>query len=392
VAVANGQVNLSPTTPTTGDQFATTVGARFGITDKTSLQVTETLRWSGENATAIGIKSQITDTASLYMEERLLQRDSRIAGTTVVGGENKAGKNTRYYAEYQLDAGVEGKRNRAVLGAGHRFHVAKGMHLDVSYERSQTFGDAQGGESSRDAVSVGFEYLKEKWLKAGGRYELRLDDGDERVGGQDRVQVLTANLVDWTLTRDLSFLAKLNYSLTENRTLSMTEAEMMELSAGVAYRPQGFNWVNVLAKYTKFIEQRPVNLTDGISERVHSDIFTVLPIFDLPKGFQVVEKLAFKREREFFFDLPPAFSDTFLWVNRVNYHLTGWADVSGEYRLLTNLAAGDTEHGFLVEASIILKKHMRFAVGYNFTRFTDDELVRNRIDNRGVFFRIVGMY
>ncbi len=35
---------------------------------------------------------------------------------------------------------------------------------------------------------------------------------------------------------------------------------------------------------------------------------------------------------------------------------------------------------------------MRFGVGYNFTRFTDDELVRNRVDNRGVFVRVVGMY
>ena len=58
----------------------------------------------------------------------------------------------------------------------------------------------------------------------------------------------------------------------------------------------------------------------------------------------------------------------------------------------TNLASGDTEHGFLFEASLILQKYLRLGLGYNFTRFSDDELVRNRIDNRGVFFRVVGMY
>ena len=126
--------------------------------------------------------------------------------------------------------------------------------------------------------------------------------------------------------------------------------------------------------------------------RTSSDIFAIIPIFDLPKGFQIVEKVAYKREREYFVDLPPGLSDTFLWVNRLNYHLTNWVDVSGEYRFLTNLASGDSEHGFLFEASVILQKYLRLGLGYNFTRFSDDELVRNRIDNRGVFFRVVGMY
>jgi len=390
--VASGQVGVSPTAPQAGDHVGFTFGARLALTESTVLQITETVRGSGENSTTIGLKTKLSDTASVYIEERLLQRDARLMGTTVLGGEQKVSKDSRAYGEYQLENGVEGNRNRAVLGAGHRFQVTKGVNLDVAYERSQTFGDALGGKSSRDALSTAFDFLREKWVKASGRYELRFDNGDERVGGQDKVQVLTTNLVDFTATKDLSFLLKLNYSNTDNRTLASTEAEMLEMSAGFAVRPRDWNWFNLLAKYTKFVEQRPTNLTDGFSERVSSDIFAIIPIFDLPKGFQIVEKFAFKREREYFFDLPPGFSDTFLWINRVNYHLTNWIDVSGEFRHLTNLASGDTENGFLLEASVILKKYMRLGVGYNFTRFTDDELVRNRLDNRGVFFRVVGMY
>lgn len=390
--VQNGQVGVSPTPPASGDHVGVTVGARLGLTESTSIQITETVRGSGENATNIGLKTKLSDTANLYVEERLLSRDSRVMGTTVLGGEQKVGKESRAYGEYQLDNGVEGNRNRAVMGAGHRFKVAKGLNIDVGYERSQTFGDALGGQSSRDAVSSAYEYLREKWLKASGRYELRYDNGDEKVGGQDKLQVLTANLVDFTATKDLSFLLKLNYSNTDNRTLAQTEAELLEMSMGFSVRPREWNWFNLLTKYTKFVEQRPTALLDNGGQRVSSDILAVIPIFDLPKGFQIVEKFAYKREREYFVDLPAGLSDTFLWVNRLNYHLTGWADVSGEYRFLTNLASGDTEHGFLFEASIILQKYLRLGLGYNFTRFSDDELVRNRIDNRGVFFRVVGMY
>src|SRR5258706_1776390 len=97
---------------------------------------------SGEQSSSIGLKTKLSDTANVYIEERLLQRDARMMGTTVLGGEQKVGKESRAYGEYQLDNGVEGNRNRAVLGAGHRFKVMKGLNLDVSYERSQTFGDA----------------------------------------------------------------------------------------------------------------------------------------------------------------------------------------------------------------------------------------------------------
>ncbi len=40
----------------------------------------------------------------------------------------------------------------------------------------------------------------------------------------------------------------------------------------------------------------------------------------------------------------------------------------------------------------VCKQYMRLGVSDNFTRFTDDELVRNRLDNRGVRSRVVGMY
>jgi hypothetical protein len=58
------------------------------------------------------------------------------------------------------------------------------------------------------------------------------------VGRQDKIQFLTTNGVGSTWTRELSFLAKLNFSLTDNRTLGMTETERRELSAGIAVRPR----------------------------------------------------------------------------------------------------------------------------------------------------------
>ena len=375
-----------------GDRLVTTLGASFKLMKDLDLTVSESLRWSGENATTIALKSKLSKTISIYAKERLTQRDGRFTTTTVLGGENRITKNSRAYAEYQLESGILGRRNQAVLGAKHRFKLPKGINLTLGYERAQTFGNAAGGSRSRDVGHVGLNFLAKEYVKAQALYELRYDNGDESTGGHDKVQFTTTNGVNWKWTKDLTFMTRFNYSLTKNLTLALTEARHLALSAGIAFRPVQYNWIAVLLKYTRYVTQRPLNLLEGRFEQQDMDVVTLMPIFNLPYGFQIVEKFAWRRARERYGDLQPATSDTLLWINRLNYHLTNYIDASIEYRLLKNSLASDIEHGFLVEASYILKKHVRFSVGYNFTRFSDDEFAKSNENSSGFYFRITGMY
>ena len=75
----------------------------------------------------------------------------------------------------------------------------------------------------------------------------------------------------------------------------------------------------------------------------------------------------------------------------MNFHVLKWLDLGVEYRMKTSSVA-QKQDGFLAEVSVSPWDYVRLGVGYNFTRFSDDELADDRIDNKGFFIRAVGKY
>ena len=119
----------------------------------------------------------------------------------------------------------------------------------------------------------------------------------------------------------------------------------------------------------------------------------------LPWRLQLVEKLAYKRVDESYDVLPGETLDTvintLLWINRINFHLTGRLDAGVEYRFLKMLLdeqGGQLRHGALVELGYWLHRYVRLGAGYNFSSFTDNEFVDQDRDASGFFFRVVGRY
>ena len=375
------------------DLLTTTGGLRYKIDETLSIEATQSVRWSGDNATQLGLRTQIDERHTAYIQERLDNQDGRTVSTTVVGGEELLGadKSGRAYGEYQLEAGTLGERNRAVIGVGKRNKITTGLTLDAGYERSQVLGGT-AGEFSIDAMSLGVEWLESDKLKVTGRYELRYEDNDEAFDRRDRLQFLTLNAASFKLHRDVTALTRFNFAHTVDLGLSATEAELMEMSMGLAYRPVPYDWVALLLKYTKRYEQRPIDVSTQDPERVEYDVFSIVPIFEMPYGFQLVEKLAFKRQALRVAQLPTTISQTTLWINRLNYHLTRTVDAGAEYRILRTSLAQNTLHGVLAEMNYIIDDKVRLGLGYNFTSFSDDEFARLDEDHGGPFFRVVGQY
>ena len=166
----------------------------------------------------------------------------------------------------------------------------------------------------------------------------------------------------------------------------------MEASFGAAYRPLAHRWVAVLFKATTRFEQRPVDLLVERPEVEEMGVLSLIPIFELPLNFQIVEKIAYKRSALIVENLIPAVSHNILWINRLNYHLTNEWDIGAEYRILSNTLAQSTLHGALFELNYIIKKTVRVGAGYNFTSFTDDEFARFDEQYGGPFFRVMAQY
>ncbi len=396
------------------DHFATTLGLGLKIFSQQSadrqhsldtfLTASTTLRWSGNNAVALGLKSQLSPSASTYIREELnfSQQSTGLVNTLVIGATNQIGKNSRIYGEYQLDGGISGRNSRAIVGLSHLFPLWKGVFIGIGLERGQ-FLDATNNMSSRTVGRVSFQLMRWKNIRASGRYELRFDDGDEQKQGADRLQFVTLNALTWQFTKDVAFLTRLNYATTFNYSLGKngdTEGELLEFTAGLAFRPVRYDWFELLFKYTIRQEARPLGLSNNEKQYSSTEVLSLTPIIEFPYHLQLVEQFALKYREEEVAGMQPASSAVILWINRLNLHILKKIDLGLEYRLLWTWQAYGGEalthsifdHGLLIETAYNIHRYVHVGFGYNFARFSDDLFKDSNRDYSGFFLRVIGKF
>jgi hypothetical protein len=378
--------------------------------------------------------------------------DGRWRSTSVVGGEETLGP-VSAHGEVQLDGGYGPARGRALFGLGHTFEPLPGLRLDVSYERVQVLGDPGAGPAqpgttldpvtgrsstggrvdglppfaatgvnpagafypgavSRDAFSLAGGYTSDP-VEASLRLELRYDNADDRLsdtlsGVADRLQGVVAGNLAWHWTRDLSLMGRLDTLVTQNLDRHLAESLWLASSLGLAYRPVQDDRFALLLKATHLVDQRPLDLALGTSDRQVSEVLSIAPVFESPWRVGLSEKVALKRTRMQVgigegLRPPEALAYALLWINRLDTHATDHLDLSLEYRLLWVGAGsrGDdgsvpfqrgVEQGFVFEVAYRLGAHLRVGAGWSLTRVSDDELARFDSDGRGPFLRITGVY
>jgi hypothetical protein len=380
----------------TADHLSTALALEYKIAKDLAVVVSERVGWAGQNATSAGLRTMLDKSSSLYVQQRLEDSNAtgRMVSSSVVGAESRYGadQKTRAYGEYQVDALNAGRMNRAVMGLGKKFEVAKGVNVDAGYERQQTFA-AGGGNTARDALSLGGEWLRGDWWKITSRQEVRLDQGDANFGGVRKLQILTLNNGQVGITKEWTVFGRANYTRTQNQTTDTLEAEALEATLGAAYRPITHNWLNVITKVSHLIDMRPSTTGGGASERSVKDILSIEPIAQLPYRLEFSQKAAFRRVTEALADMTPENSSTLLLVSRLGWHVTDRIDLATEYRFLETFLTKDLQHGALLETAWRFAKALRVGAGYNFSHFTETNAGDIRSSNQGGFFmRLTGMY
>jgi hypothetical protein len=221
--------------------------------------------------------------------------------------------------------------------------------------------------------------------------------------------LLSTSAAALKLTAELSLLGRYNAGLAHDLAVDVRAAAFEDGSVGVAWRPVTSSWFSALAKVSRRVDVRPFSLTGArYDTAVHAGSFE--PVVSLPFHLQLVEKLALKHTSVAFDDVPRADAVTALNINRVNLHtlalLRSWGadagvpgelDLGVEYRVLAGVSYGAVEHGVLVEVQVVPVDSLRIGVGWNFTRFSDDERDTATagnvpLDRSGFFVRVVGSY
>jgi hypothetical protein len=400
-------------------RLTTRVGVGYQAGSDVTLGLTEAVRWDGDNATLFSVQGKLDEESNLYVGQQLGSGTGAMGTSTVLGAETRQANGARSYSEYRLDDGIDGRTNRAVLGLSKKVHVADGVALSGSYERSQTFGGAQG-DGARDVISGGLEILPVSWLKFGSRYELRLDqepiEGDDDMG--TTVQVVALNGLTFNLSRDTSVMLMANFDLTQNLATRDVLREGLELTLAGIHRPRLADWLTLTGRLSRY--QRRYASPDDVArlegaathdQRESVDLIGLGAIMELPKGFELTEHAVYRYRK--WLDTNSDESDAevlslraqdLLSIHRLGYRVLHYLDLSLEYRLLA-LLDGDEgiNHGYLAEIAYApgrhlaskspYLRHMRIALGYDFSAIPRalEPGMEDEADG-GVFLRITGAY
>ncbi|MEW5767106.1 MAG: OmpA family protein, partial [bacterium] len=354
-----------------------TAGLLAKLSEKLTARLQGTVGSQG-NSALIGLAAKVSEQITASLMHTITGKKQ----TTMMETSHKLSELSEVYARYELTSAVSGRTNQALVGLNNQWQLAKGVMANLNYERSEINVD-NGEDSSKDAVSVGLEYLASDKGKASTKWELILAEDL----GRKRRRFQTLNAANMKLSDDLSAMGKINYGLTKDETTKKDEAQFRELSAGLAYRPIYYDRINLLAKYTNLLDLRP-----GSGYKRESHIAAVEGTFDLSQRFQLVEKAAVRwrgeeRNRR---DLGSTRTD--LLINRLNFHITPKWDADVEYRILRQNEADERRDGCLLEVNRRLGGDIRVGAGYNFTNFSDNLYSDNDYTTHGWFLRLQGKY
>jgi hypothetical protein len=371
--------------------LATKVSADTSLSAQTAFNQTD-------NSVVLGLSRNLDESNSTYINYSIT--NSRIDGkssTTSIGANTRLGQKATLRRERQF---VTSDQRGAYLGnlAAVNFQLNPHLGMDFSYQRREESVDPRLiNAQPRDSFSATLAYAQPDKLKVNNKFEFR-DDTDSTK------QFLTYNSAELKLTQDIFLFGEYDYART-TRPDNDTYAKLETRQVGVAFRPVRYDWFNCLFKYTNLVDDRPQDLTnaDGgfIEGNSSSDVYSAEFALDLCPRLQLVEKFSYKDAETMSYDSlriiqTPDELNAWLWINRLNYHLTKKWDASLEFRTLKEKriysAEDSIERGYLFEFTRSITSNIAVGAGVNFTNFTDD-LTEKKIDsNKGFFLRLQGRY
>lgn len=334
--------------------------------------------------------------------------DSRMGSYTgergqkvTVGNKSQVTNKLNVYQEYQFDKvrnalGSRGEEASQDKVWGYMYKVNSGWSVGGSYEKGDVERTVDGSTSKidRTAGSMSVHY-KEGNTQVSSRFEARKDK-DANTKKTELTQVLFSSRMRHVKNDELTYLGRFEIARTKN--LSADEvANYIDGQVGVAYRPKSNDKLNLLSMYRYIENNSPDSQTVDADTKSH--IGSVDWVYEVTPRVEMGGKLAFKKEMLDVSaqDDTQVKGDQTLGALRVRVKLVKGLDAMAEYRRrkVGNNQNSTIDNGVMqggvAEVGYGFNKHLRGAVGYNFTQFSDD-LSDDDLDREGWFVNLVGKY
>ncbi|MCB1623717.1 MAG: hypothetical protein KDI32_03955 [Pseudomonadales bacterium] len=334
---------------------------------------------TGAYAYGAGGEYQVLDKARLYVRHEYAKSISSLYGlndgearrATVFGVDSAYMTDGSVFSEYRMRDALPGREGEAAVGLRNLWPVREGLAFSTSLERVQAVAGQQGDAT---AVGVGVEYTARELYKTSARFEFRDDETSNTY--------LSTLAYTRKLSRDWSLLARNVYSSTDNRDAALGERMLDRAIVGAAFRDTDTNRWNSLMRYELKLE-KDTALLDPFDRKAH--VVSLHTNFKPRRTLTLSGQLAGKWVDESFGAVNDAFN-AYLVSGRVMYDLTEHWDAGFVGSVFDGEGARQLGLGFETGYSFI--DNLWLSVGYNFSGFSDDDLVDSDYTRRGAYIRL----
>lgn len=311
--------------------------------------------------------------------------------------EHNLSKNTSVTGRYSLLSGYNGMTGQGAIGLNHRWAIAPGLRMNLSYEHifNNLFVQTAAGQQfpqpyavgqsaaalgllSGDSYGVGLEYTDNPNFQASARFEHRTSS----AGSNTVISAAAAGKLSPALTA----LARYQQASASNQLLSIL-GDTSNLKVGLAYRDPRDDRFNALLRYE--YRQNPATSPDTllfgrVSDDTTDHLFALEAIYAPNWRWEFYGKYALRNSTSYSAaDLSSTNSISLAQV-RTAYRLGYRTDLVGELRWITQPTTDFSELGWVVETGYYLTPNLRLAAGYSSGNVNDRDFNGDR--SRGGFY------
>jgi hypothetical protein len=343
-----------------------------------------------------------TGLASLYSLNQSEKSNAFVLGVDNTYKNDSSGM-SQLFTEYRLRDAVEGREAQAATGLRNTFNVREGLALSTGAEYLKILN---GDATSAAALTFGLDYTASELWKGSGRVEIRRQLDTKSTAGNDaQTSLLVTGAVARKLARDWTGLVR-NYYLRQYNNQDSLGAPLSDgwqdrFQIGFAYRPVDHNKLDVLSKYEYLTEN---NINSGSidasgqptgGERARAHILSTHAVYHLSQPWWLSGRIAAKYRKDNFGAADNNVNSQYsAWLlgGRMVYDITENWDLGVLASTLQGRESGQTgktrQYAYGVEAGYLLQQNLWLSAGYNWSGFSDKDLVGSDYTNGGAFVRL----
>lgn len=378
-------VTSASATPYSGTTARAKVTAQLPKGSNAFVEYEQDIKESDRKVLALGGNYQLNDKARLYARHELISslggnyelNDTQQRNSTVVGIDSKYGKDASVFSEYRVRDGISAREAEAALGLRNRWEINKGVFVNTSLEKVQVLEGNDNTSQDATAASLGVEYLANPNWKATGRLEKRWATQSDNT--------VSAFGFAYKVNDDVTLLTKNIFSQVSSNTKDTGDRTLDRFQLGAAYRDADQNRFDALGKFEYRYENDETELDSPVKREAY--IVSTVANYHPDQDWHFSGQYAIKKLNVDFNELESS-GIVQLLSGRASYDINHRWDASVSAGALWGNNSDGKRWLLGGEVGYLLAQNLWLSAGYNFSGYSDKDLVDSDTTTQGPYLRL----